>query len=81
MPWPAGTELANTLDEVAKAELEQAECQNCGKKFPVGSLCNPIPDLEQRVTPGESMPVGECPGCGALCHVVKEVRPCPNKDK
>ena len=44
------------------------ECQNCGKAFPEAKLVTPIPDLEQRVMPGEPMPAGECPECGALCH-------------
>lgn len=49
------------------------ECQNCSKRWKMGELINPIPDLEERVAPGEPMPAGECPDedCGAVCHVVE----------
>lgn len=46
------------------------ECQNCRARNPLGSL-NYIKDLYARVEPGEPMPAGECPECGALCHAVK----------
>ena len=29
----------------------------------------PIGDLEQRIAPGETVPAGECPECGALAHL------------
>jgi hypothetical protein len=35
--------------------------------------CGEIVSLPQRVAPGEIMPAGECPECGALCHLVDEV--------
>lgn len=44
-----------------------AVCQNCGDTWPLEAL-KPIKDLHERVAPGESMPAGECPGCGCLCH-------------
>lgn len=28
-----------------------------------------IRDFWSRVEPGEEMPAGECPECGALCHL------------
>jgi hypothetical protein len=43
------------------------QCQNCqweGRE----NWMNPIKDLHQRVAPGEPMPAGECPKCGALCY-------------
>ena len=43
-------------------------CDNCGHAWADDRL-KPIKDLNQRVSPGETMPVGECPECGALCHV------------
>jgi hypothetical protein len=42
-------------------------CQNCGVFVDEWEI-KPIRDLEQRVSPGEEMPSGECPDCGALCH-------------
>jgi len=30
--------------------------------------CDPINDIFERVSPGESMPSGQCPLCGALCQ-------------
>lgn len=44
-----------------------SECQNCGRQWPEDQL-NPIKDIEQRISPGESVPSGECPECGALCQ-------------
>jgi hypothetical protein len=44
------------------------ECQNCGKRWTEDELLLPIPHLEERVSPGEPMPSGECPECRALCH-------------
>lgn len=43
-------------------------CQNCEWEGPEENLVVPIPHLEERVAPGERMPAGECPVCGALCH-------------
>jgi DNA-directed RNA polymerase subunit RPC12/RpoP len=44
-----------------------AACQDCGKKWPTAALY-PVRDAGQRVAPGEPMPAGECPECGALCR-------------
>ena len=46
------------------------ECQNCATIRPERDL-NEIQNYDQRVEPGESIPVGECPDCGALCHPTK----------
>lgn len=55
-----------------KVEDAPCKCQNCdweGTESQLGQeLCN-VPDLFQRISPGELVPVGECPECGALCHV------------
>jgi hypothetical protein len=50
---------------------ETAECQDCEWFGPVDDL-NPIKDIGQRVAPGEPMPAGECPRCGALAHTMEE---------
>lgn len=54
-----------------------AQCQNCKAAWLIERL-NPIKDIHQRVAPGEIMPAGECPRCGALCHIqkVEEHNPC-----
>jgi DNA-directed RNA polymerase subunit M/transcription elongation factor TFIIS len=31
-----------------------------------------IPDLLQRISPGEPVPLGECPNCGALVHAAED---------
>ena len=42
------------------------ECPGCGAHLDSGSVIWPIPDVEEKVLPGESMPAGECPECGEL---------------
>ena len=48
-------------------EEELFECQNCGDLWTEKEL-NEVQDVLQRVAPGEKMPYGECPDCGAVCH-------------
>lgn len=42
----------------------------CGNCLWIGreSECNPIADVSERIMPGEIMPSGECPRCGAVAH-------------
>lgn len=47
-------------------------CQNCDWTGAASALA-PIKDIFQRVAPGEPMPSGECPECGALCRQAKSV--------
>jgi hypothetical protein len=49
----------------------KSRCQDCGECF-VNDELNEIKDIFQRVAPGEPMPSGECPQCGALCQPVEE---------
>lgn len=58
-------------------KIDRHECQSCGFMGREEELVNPIPDLEQRVGPGEAMPSGECPACGAVCHPTKRNFPAP----
>ena len=44
-------------------------CGDCEQRWDPGDLVWPIPDVSDRVTPGEVMPAGECPDCGALVHL------------
>ena len=59
-----------------------ARCQNCGTIW--GSGVKPIwecDDLAQRIEPGEPLPVGECPKCGAFCHYIEpQCRFCSHAD-
>jgi hypothetical protein len=52
------------------------KCQNCGKLWEQDDL-KEIEHLGQRVSPGEPMPSGECPDCGALCQPTGKELPKP----
>lgn len=41
-------------------------CPGCGVRLDIEALIWPIPDLVEKVLPGEVMPAGECPDCGEL---------------
>ena len=45
-----------------------SECDNCSEVSPQSEL-KPIKDYSLRVEAGEETPSGECPHCGALCHL------------
>lgn len=48
------------------------KCDNCDWRGPVSALGD-IHDAEERLYPGETVPAGECPECGAFAHLeVKE---------
>lgn len=56
------------------AARQRSRCQNCGAIWPQASEdgvgfqdVEPVRDVWERVAPGEPMPTGECPDCGALC--------------
>jgi hypothetical protein len=49
----------------------QSECQDCGTRWADADL-RAVRHLTERVLPGEPMPSGECPECGALCQAVEE---------
>ena len=42
-------------------------CQNCDWHGD-DAKCLPVVRVFERVLPGEVMPYGECPECGAVCH-------------
>jgi hypothetical protein len=44
-------------------------CQNCETEF-FESQLDEIKDFNQRVSPGEVVPSGQCPSCGSLCHLI-----------
>lgn len=46
-------------------------CDNCCAEYGEGMDFGPeIPHFWERVSPGETMPSGECPACGSLCHPI-----------
>ena len=49
------------------------ECQNCGERYTFEQLDELEELLAARVGPGEVVPSGECPRCGALCHATSEL--------
>lgn len=50
--------------------MAKAKCYNCRTITDEESLNEPS-DLWERVEPGEEMPAGECPKCGALAYLVE----------
>jgi len=48
---------------------EHCQCQNCDWSGPVHDA-EPVHDIWSRVAPGETMPAGDCPECGALVHLI-----------
>ena len=57
----------------ATTELENplCECANCGLRNAANDL-DPTHDIWSRIQPGEIMPHGDCPECGAFCYPVTE---------
>ena len=43
-------------------------CQNCNWRGDANETA-PICSLDQRISPGEIVPAGECPECGALAQL------------
>jgi hypothetical protein len=80
--WP-GEKDKNVFARVASRAVREARenegkniCQNCRKTFTEDKLAEITHGIWERVSPGEIMPSGECPSCGALCHpVVKSASP------
>jgi hypothetical protein len=73
------SDLLETLRKDARNRHEDEgdslhQCQNCGTLYLFSELTNPVPDLQERVAPGEPMPSGECPeaDCRAVCHPAEE---------
>lgn len=65
------TDFGELLDKFFTGELDAPEklfvCQNCESRWAEEEL-NEVKDLAERVAPGELVPAGECPECGAVCH-------------
>ncbi|GGG86674.1 hypothetical protein [Edaphobacter dinghuensis] len=54
--------------------VQDQECSNCGMTWSKHQLKD-IQNYNDRVSPGEIVPSGECPECGALCHPVTPPEP------
>jgi len=53
-------------------DTEKVYCNNCEWKGTVSQLGTEMfetRDLASRLEPGEEVPAGECPECGALCYL------------
>lgn len=51
---------------------DKTRCQDCNQIWLTADLDDgDIPHLYERVGPGEPMPDGECPDCGALCQPIE----------
>lgn len=72
-----GVDFRTHLDE-SHDNLPVA-CNNCVWKGRMQDV-NPIRDLDDRISPGEIVPAGECPQCGALASLVKPVPPTASTD-
>ena len=60
--------------ETKEKNEERHVCQNCGKVWLDSQIKVVMADIEDffsRVDPGEEIPSGECPECGALVHICK----------
>jgi hypothetical protein len=56
----------------ALAYCPKYQCENCGKFFGnTWEFDQEVDDLLERVSPGEIMPYGQCPDCGALVHATR----------
>lgn len=54
------------------------QCQNCDWNGPIHEA-EPVHDIWSRVVPGEIMPAGDCPDCGALVHLLDGGRHAGNR--
>ena len=59
-------------------DMRLVACQECGWKGTVGQS-EPIAPrhLPERVSAGDVMPAGECPGCGANAMLDEQPKPAP----
>lgn len=63
----------------ARAHLDRGEeapvcCSNCDWTGAVKDI-NGIRDAHERLCPGEEIPAGECPKCGAMAYIADEAKP------
>jgi len=59
---------------MTKLHEPRCRCENCDFTCLEHNIAIRFPEIEglgQRVLPGELVPAGECPLCGALMHIIK----------
>lgn len=61
---PSGPQATSFNVEMGPAKVACGNCDWTGKE----DDCGEIENFHERVGPGETVPVGECPECGALAH-------------
>jgi hypothetical protein len=66
-PVVTRSEDQGLMDNALETPAEVNVCDGCGMRWP-DSVLVPLRDVAERVAPGEPMPSGECPSCGAVCH-------------
>ena len=49
-------------------------CPGCESRVTDDRLVYPVPDVQEKVLPGEPMPYGECPECGSLIREENLIR-------
>jgi hypothetical protein len=52
-------------------DVRPCVCPNCAWDGPANQT-RPIHDLWERIEPGGTVPIGECPECGALAYLDTE---------
>lgn len=59
------------MSSTKRTETSKHVCGNCGLYFDEGEIIplEKVKDLFERIDPGEEVPAGECPKCGALAYV------------
>jgi hypothetical protein len=60
-----------TANTIGPWRGDRCRCQDCQWKGDEAD-CDAIEDIFERVDPGEPMPSGQCPKCGALCQPERE---------
>lgn len=70
-PWQeTRRSLQMAIENYVSGETGRSECSDCGQVWKDGDIKQliDIHHLWERISPGEVVPSGECPNCGALCH-------------
>jgi hypothetical protein len=67
--------MCKTLSDKAFAKLPKADaavCQNCDWQGHTDDL-DPINDVDERTSEGDTVWAGDCPECGAMCFTMAEL--------
>jgi len=66
-----GRAAANGGSEVGESSEKRAKCGDCGGIWKLDELRGYL-DFWSRVEPGNEIPAGDCPECGAFAYLVKK---------